>query len=147
MEVFKIDEKRVASQLKGNTMRVYWYLLQSSKGFVGPRDVQRKLLFSSPALAVYHLEKLVELGLVKKVRGEYHLTKIISAGILKQFIKLGAFMIPRFVLYATMFTTLFIFYILQVGEITFHSIFAIIFGFLGTAILWYETIRIRQSKP
>ena len=32
-----MDDERVASELKGNTLRVYWYLLKSSKGFVGPR--------------------------------------------------------------------------------------------------------------
>ena len=59
-----MDDERVASELKGNTLRVYWYLLRASKDFVGPREVQRKLGFSSPALAVYHLDKLNQLGLV-----------------------------------------------------------------------------------
>ena len=142
-----MDEERVASELKGNTLRVYWYLLQSPKSSVGPRDVQRKLGFSSPALAVYHLEKLVELGLVEKVSGEYHLTKIVNVGVLKQFLKFGGFIIPRYVLYAAMFTTLFIFFLAHFKEINFYSVFALIFGLLGTGILLYETIRVWRSKP
>jgi len=142
-----MNEKRVASELKGNTLRVYWHLLQSSKNSVGPREVQRKLGFSSPALAAYHLEKLVELGLVEKFSGEYHLIKIVDVGVLKQFMKLRGFIIPRHVLYATMFTTLLAFYLSQFREINFHSIFALIFGLLGTAILWCETIRVWRSKP
>jgi hypothetical protein len=145
--VCNMDEERVASELKGNTLRVYWYLLQSPKSSVGPRDVQRKLGFSSPALAAYHLEKLVELGLVGKAFGEYHLTKIVNVGVLKQFVKLGGFIIPRYVLYATMFTTLLIFYLSQFKEINFYSVFALIFGLLGTGILWYETVRVRRSSP
>jgi len=142
-----MDEKRVASELKGNTLRVYWHLLQSSKNSVGPREVQRKLGFSSPALAAYHLEKLLELGLVEKFSGEYHLIKIVDVGVLKQFMKLRGFIIPRHVLYATMFTTLLAFYLSQFREVNFYSIFALIFGLLGTAILWYETIRVWRSKP
>ena len=142
-----MDEERVASELKGNTLRVYWYLLQSSKSFVGPRQIQRKLGFSSPALAVYHLDKLVELGLAEKVSGEYHLAKIVDVGVLKQFMKLKGFIVPRNVLYAAMFTTLFAFYLSQFREVNFYSIFALIFGLLGTAISWYETIRVWRSKP
>ena len=57
-----ISDSGLASELQGNTLRVYWYLINSSKTSVGPRDVQRKMGFSSPNLAVYHLDKLVELG-------------------------------------------------------------------------------------
>ena len=142
-----MDDERVASELKGNTLRVYWYLLKSSKDFVGPRQVQRKLGFSSPALAVYHLDKLSELGLVEKVTGEYHLTRMVEVGILKHFLKFKGVIIPRNILYATMFTTLFAFYLSQFREVNFYSIFALIFGLLGSSILWIETIRIGRSRP
>jgi len=52
-------------------------------------DVQKKLGFSSPNLAVYHLDKLVEIGLAEKVSGEYHLTGTVDVGVLKQFTKIG----------------------------------------------------------
>lgn len=142
-----MDNERVASDLKGNTLRVYWCLLESSKSFLGPRAVQRKLGFSSPALAVYHLEKLSELGLVEKVSGEYQLTKMVEVGVLKQFMKLKGFIIPRNVLYATILTTLLAFYLTQFREVNFYSIFALIFGLLSSSILWLETIRVWRNKP
>ena len=147
VEDLRMSRKNVASELKGNTLRVYWYLLQSSKSFVGPRQVQRELGFSSPALAVYHLDKLLELDLVEKGSGEYRLKEIVDVGVLKQFMKLGGFIVPRHVTYATMITTLFIFFISQFREINFYSVFALIFGLLSTAIFWYETIRVWRSKP
>jgi len=140
-------EEQVAAELNGNTLRVYWFLLQTSKSSVGPREVQRKLGFSSPALAVYHLEKLVELGLADKISGEYHLTKVVNVGVLKQFTKLRGFLIPRNVLYATMFTTLSAFFISQFRELNFYSIFALIFGLLSSTIFWYETLKVWRSKP
>jgi len=142
-----MDEGHVASELKGNTLRVYWCLLKSSESFAGPRQIQRKLSFSSPALAAYHLDKLVELGLVEKVSGEYRLIKVVNVGVLKQFMKFKGFIVPRHVLYATMFTTLLAFYFSQLREINFYSIFALIFGLLSTTILWYETVSVWRSKP
>lgn len=143
----KPDEESIASKLKGNTLRVYWKLLRSSDGVAKVRETQRSLGFSSPALALYHLEKLMELGLVKKTRGEYHLAKTVNVGVLKQFTKVGSFLLPRFTLYATMFTTLLTFYVSQFRTVGFYSVFALVFGVLATGILWFETVRTWKQRP
>ena len=147
MEVSEPDEENIASKLKGNTLRVYWHLLRSSSGVVGVRETQRALGFSSPALALYHLEKLEELGLVQKVRNDYHLVKAVNIGVLRQFMKIGTFHLPRYTLYATMFTTLLIFYATQFRVINFDSVFALIFAVLATGILWYESVRAWGQRP
>ena len=142
-----MNEKNITADLQGNTLRVYWALLNTSDKSVGPRDVQRKLGFSNPNLAVYHLDKLVELGLAEKISGEYHLTEQVDVGVLKQFIKFGGMIVPRHVLYASMWTTLLIFFFIQVKDINFYSIFAFVFGFLGAGILWFETWRNWRTRP
>jgi len=143
-----LNEEKIGSVLRGNTLRVYWHVLRSSDGVVGVRDTQRALGFSSPALAVYHLDKLAELGLVeKKPTGEYHLVKAVNVGVLKQFVRFGTFVLPRYFLYATMFTTLLIFFLTQFRQVNFYSVFAFVFGLLGTCILWYETARAWSQKP
>ena len=141
------DEEKIASELKGNSLRVYWALLNSSDGTMGVRELQRQLGFSSPALAAYHLNKLVEMRLVARERGDYRLVREVRVGVLKQFIKLGTFLLPRYVLYATMFTTLTMFLLTQLKELTFYSVFALVLGGLGTAIFWYETIRVWRQRP
>lgn len=141
------DKENVASQLKGNTLRVYWFLLRSESDTAGARETQRALKFSSPALAVYHLDKLVDLGLVEKKHGEYRLLRKVDVGILRQFIKLGRLVLPRYVLYAMLFSTLLVFYSTQVRAFNFYSVFALIFGLLGSGITWYETYRIWRQKP
>ena len=141
------DEEKIDSELKGNTLRVYWVLLRSQSGVVGVREVQRILGFSSPALSSYHLKKLENLGLVKAELGEYHLIREVRVGILTQFLKLGTLMLPRYTLYAIMFTALLLFFLLQFKQVNFYSVFALIFGVLATAILWYETVRIWRQKP
>ena len=147
MGISTTDEAIIASKLKGNTLRVYWHLLRSSTGVVGVRETQRSLGFSSPALALYHLDKLSELGLVQKVRDEYQLAKTVNIGVLKQFSKIGTFLLPRYALYAAMFTTLLVFYVSQFRAINFYSVFGLIFGILATGILWYEGLRIWRQRP
>jgi len=141
------EEEKISSVLTGNTLRVYWFLLRSSDGVVGARETQRALGFSSPALAVYHLDKLAELGLVEKTDGEYRLVKVVNVGVLKQFVRFGAFMLPRYLLYATMFTTLLIFYLTQFRRVDFYSVFALILALLSTGVTWYETIKAWRQKP
>jgi hypothetical protein len=142
-----LNEKNVAADLQGNTLRVYWMLLKAQNNSVGPRDIQRKLGFSSPNLAVYHLEKLSEMGLAEKIMGEYHLTRTVEVGVLKQFTNFGGMIIPRHVLYASMWTTLLVFFLFQVKAINFYSLFSLLFGFLGAGILWFETWRNWQTRP
>ena len=108
-----MSEEKIESTLKGNTLRVYWFLLSKPQSSAGPREVQRGLGFSSPALAVYHLDKLAELGLAEKTSAGYSLVRTVNVGVLKQFVRFGTFMFPRYFLYATMFTTLLVFYLTQ----------------------------------
>ena len=141
------DEEKIASELRGNSLRVYWALLNSGDGTMGVRELQRQLGFSSPALAAYHLNKLVEMRLVARERGDYRLVREVRVGVLKQFVKLGTFLLPRYVLYATMFTTLTAFLLTQLRELTFYSVFALVLGGLGTVIFWYETVRVWRQRP
>jgi len=141
------EEEKIESELKGNTLRVYWMLLRSRNTSIGVREVQRQLGFSSPALASYHLSKLVELGLVEEKNSEYHLVREVRVGVLRQFTRFGSIMLPRYVLYAAMWTTLFVYFLTQLRDVNFYSVFAFIFGLLGTIILWYETLRVWRQRP
>jgi len=142
-----MDEKKIESELRGKTLRVYWYLLEhGSESGVGVRKVQRALKFSSPRLAAYHLEKLEELGLVENKHGEYFLVKEIKVGVMKHFLKFGRFLLPRYLFYATMFTTFVIYLVARFEEISTYSVFALILSILGSAIFWYETIRLWRMK-
>ena len=143
----RAEDGKLVAELKGNTLRVYWYLLKSTGSNVGVREVQKALGFSSPQLAAYHLDKLVNLGLVKRKRGEYFLAKTVKVGVLKQFMKFGALLLPRCVFYAATFTTLLILYLLTFKEVSFYSMFALMALVLGAGIFWYESIKVWQQKP
>jgi len=139
----------VESELKGKTLLVYWYLLGSSGSRVGVREVQRSLGFSSPSVAAYHLDRLCSLGLVEKsMTGEYFLVQEVKVGILRLFTKLGRFLVPRYLFYSVLFSTMLPAYVFLYGlSGSVHNVVALLFGSLACLILWYETIRLWRKKP
>jgi len=145
----EFDLAFLESELKGKTLLVYWHLLKSPGLKVGVREVQRKLGFSSPSVAVYHLEKLMSLGLVEKtITSEYVLVSEVKTGLLRFFMRLGRFLIPRYMFYSVWFTTMLISYIIFYGQsFCIHNIAALIFGFSASSILWFETVRLWREKP
>ena len=115
---------------------------------MGPRELQRKLNLSSPSLAAYHLDKLAELGLVRRDRGEYTVEEVVQVGILKQFIWIGHRALPRHLFYAAFFTTaLVIFLIVYPQHLTFGNLAAWLFGGGAAALFWYETWRVYKNRP
>jgi hypothetical protein len=137
------------SELKGKTLLVYWYLLQQPTHTVGIREVQRSLNFSSPSIAVHHLEKLQDLGLVeKKGTGEYVLEEEVKIGILRFFTRMGHFLVPRYLFYSALFSTMLIAYLsLCVLAVVAPSFYALMFGVIATVVFWLETIRLWRAKP
>ena len=144
-----LSPEELEAQLKGKTLLVYWFMLGSPDSPVGVREIQRKLGFSSPSVAAHHLEKLHSLGLVEKsLRGEYYLTKEVKVGVLKFFLRLGRYMIPRYLFYSVWFSTMLIAYLVLYGfRGSIHNLIAIIFGVSARLAFWIETIRLWRQKP
>lgn len=93
---------KIDAQLKGNTLRVYVYALKKQK--VGVREVQRALGFSNPSLAQYHLNKLRELGLVAENLGDYAVVNEVKVDVMRDFLRVGTLIVPRFIFYAVFFS-------------------------------------------
>ena len=144
------EELKAFSELKGNTLLVYLYLVRNGNP-IGAREVQRKLNFSSPTLAVYHLEKLEALGLVHKEQDGYILTKEIKVGVLSQMVKLGSLFLPRYIFYIVLFAALLICYIVfswyaNTFELNIHSGFAILIALTAISVMAYECILIWKQR-
>jgi predicted DNA-binding transcriptional regulator len=142
-----IDREKVAAELKGTTLRVYWYALKKDK--IGVRELQRGLGLSSPSVALHHIDKLVRMNLlVKGEDGSYHITEKVEVDIVKQFVRLGGFMIPRFLFYAAYFTTLLASYLI-VRRLTldFDNFMFLILGVSALLMAWYETMKAWSRRP
>jgi predicted DNA-binding transcriptional regulator len=145
----EFDLAVLESALKGKTLIVYWYLLQQPTHTVGVREVQRALGFSSPSIAVHHLEKLQDLGLIrKKGTGEYVLEEEVKVGILRFFTRMGRFLVPRYLFYSVLFSTMLTAYLTLcvLGRI-YPSFYAVMFGLIASIIFWVETFRSWRARP
>jgi len=128
-------------------LRVYWYLLRNARP-VGVRETQRALSMSSPSTALYHLEKLRELGVTEKdVVGQYFLKQQVQIGTLKMFLKVGHLLLPRYLFYAVFLTSALLVYGI-VGLLIRGSVepAGIIFGGTGAGISWYECARMWKER-
>jgi len=143
------DLALIESELKGKTLLVYWYLLKSPDSAVGVREIQRSLGFSSPSVASHHLEKLLSLGLVEKTKtGEYFLVQQVKVGMIRLFTRMGRFLVPRYLFYSVLLTTMLVFYLFAYGySYDVHNLAALIFGISSCLILWYETFKLWKEKP
>ena len=142
------DEAIIESELKGKTLIVYMYIIRVNQPSVGVREIQRALGFSSPSVSAYHLNKLKDLGLVESIRGDYSLIRMVKVGVLKQFVTFGGIMLPRYLFYAVLMTTMLVTYVLQFPmEPTRQNITTLIMGAVPAIILWYETARIWRDRP
>lgn len=143
------EETAFEYALRGKDWKVYWLLLKNSRPMT-VREVQRILHFSSPSVALHHLEQLRTLGLVKKedVGGNYSLVSEVKIGVLRHFIKLGKTLFPRYFFYAVFSTTFYLFYVLALMQgFTRENLFILSFGAIVLAIFWYEAVRVWSMKP
>jgi len=142
------EEAIIESELKGKTLLVYMHMLKKPGDKVGVREVQRELGFSSPSVSSYHLNKLQELRLVENEYGDYKLVREIKVGVLRQFITFGGIMLPRYLFYAVLMTTMLVTYFIQSPlNPTRETYTTLIMGLVPNVILWYETIKIWRDRP
>lgn len=134
-------ERKVAGEY--NTFRVYLVLLRVGEG--SAREVAELVGFSSPALAVHHLEKLKGLKLVNKDRyGVYHVVRR-RFGILKFFFVLRKFIVPRSFFYAVLYGVLAVFSLLILSGAVRNV--ALLFSLLGFGIHLADTIQFYKVLP
>jgi hypothetical protein len=141
------EDDIIESELKGKTLLVYMYLIKAGRE-TGVREIQRSLKFSSPSVASYHLGKLEEMGLIENHYGDYKLKREIKVGVLKSFVKVGGVMLPQYLFYAVLLTTMLLTFILTTPfEPSKFYITTLVMGLIPSVVFWYETAKIWRSKP
>lgn len=141
-----INREEIVKHLHGRTLMIYFVVL--NKKSVGVRELQRQLDLSSPSVAKYHLEKLVNLNLVDNRNGIYHLNKKADLPVLTSWVLIGKFLLPRVIFAAIFFTFLFIGYLLFIYSFwNKDSLFVILFGIVVLLYVWLEVYIHFKNKP
>ncbi|MCK5151072.1 MAG: hypothetical protein KAQ65_04500 [Candidatus Thorarchaeota archaeon] len=148
-----MDEKSIADDvepdLKGNTLRVYWYMIQQGVQ-VGVREVQRALSMSSPSVASHHLSKLMDMDLIEKnPDNSYELKRLVKVGVLRNFVAYRGVLLPRYTFVAfffTIFTCVYVILSFSASVGIFDRYIAIAVGVIGALFGWFETYRLWKLK-
>lgn len=143
------NEQNLEPELRGNTLRVYWYML-SQDSSVGVREVQRAIGMSSPSVASHHLTKLESLELIEKnPDNSYQLKKLVKVGVLQNFIAFRGVLLPRYSFVAVFFTVYtLVYFVLTFGTPLgiFDRYIGLGVGIVGAIFAWFETYRLWKLK-
>ncbi len=135
------SEKKRLPEIRGNTLRVYVYLLRSGSSEL--RDVQRALGFSTPSLASYHLGRLMESGYATQdEHGRYLVVQGATNAILDGYTKLGGVVVPQLLFFAILFSIVIGFFAYM--SLAYAAYVPLLVAASATMILafWYETARV-----
>ena len=143
------EETALEPELRGNTLRVYWYMLHQNET-VGVREVQRALAMSSPSVASHHLSKLVSLELAEKLPdNSYSLQRVVKVGVLRNFVAYRGVLLPRYAFVAFFFTAYTLAYLAltfmtPIGLYDRYIAFGV--GAAGAIFGWFESYRLWRLK-
>ena len=133
-----MSSEDVEDVLKGLTLKVYRYVLKNKKE-TGIREVQRALKLSSPTLAVYHLDKLEQAGLVKKGASGY----VVDRVYLRNLVRFRRLLVPKYFFYALFFSLAVVVELAVLRPTVFSReyVFAFIVTCAAAVSYVYETIK------
>ena len=136
------------NELYGNTLSIYWFMFRENRPY-SAREIQRRVGLSSSSLALHHLNKLIDLGLVTTDDfGAYILARRVRTGLLSMYIGSGRFFMPRYALYAAASTGFLLSYLLFLMFFLNPAGLILLVGHvLITILLWIETIKVLNLQP
>ncbi len=147
----KAVDPTVDDLLKGKTMQIYWYLL--SHGQSGIREIQKNLNIPSSSTVSYHMNKLVNAGLVVQdiKTDKYFIKEEVKTGVLGLYIRFGRLLIPRMTFYLSFSLTFcfltFLLIFTQDSPLRLIDVLFLVFSSAVSVIFCFEAIKTYQMKP
>jgi hypothetical protein len=134
-------EREVAGEY--NTFQVYLLMLRVKRA--SARDVAEQLGFSSPSLAIHHLEKLSGLKLVSKDQHGVYSVVPRKFGVLRFFFVVRRFIVPRAFFYTLLYVVMAVFSVFVLSDVV-RGV-ALFFSLVGLAIHLVETVQFYRLIP
>jgi hypothetical protein len=131
-----------AKRIYGKTLDVYLCIL-TAESAIGVRDIWRALGFSSPSLAQYHVNKLLDLKLIETdFEGKYKINDQESIEALRSFLLLRGMLIPRLTIYSAMILGLMVSYVMYWpwrGD--FRDLVTLFIGLFSAGAFLFEAVK------
>lgn len=132
-------KRKNRTNISATTWNVYLYILTSREP-IGVRDVWRELKLSTPSLAQYHVNKLLELDMITQTRqGKYVASEEKRVEALRSFVLLYGKLIPRLVFYGALIAGILAFYLIAWPiEWNFRDLTVIAIAVIGIVAFFFE---------
>lgn len=131
------------SQIKGNTLRVYLYIVK--RGPCEFRDIQHDLGLSTSSLASYHLGKLMEdKYITQDEQGRYSSTRDRSTELLEGYLRVGKSLFPQLFFLAILFSILVAYFSITIATDPGDVYYLIAIATSTVVALWIEALRFWQ---
>ena len=131
----------VSQEVRGNTLKVYLYLLRHGPSEL--RDVQHGVGLSSASLASYHLGKLSDAGFVTQdEHGRYSAVKEASDKVLEGYSRIGPTIVPQLFFFALLFSILVAFFSFGALYASGFTPYLVALCAVMVLVFWYETVRL-----
>jgi DNA-binding transcriptional ArsR family regulator len=141
-----VPKRKATPEIKGNTLRVYLFLLR--RGPSELREIQRGLGLSTPSLVSYHLERLVAMGYASQnEQGRYCPVREASGEILDGFSRVGVLLVPQLFFFAVLFTPIVGYFALMSHYSSAYVPFLAASSLCLVAVVWYQTLRVWRRLP
>ncbi len=131
-----------AKRIYGKTLDVYLCILTADTA-IGVRDIWRALKFSSPSLAQYHVNKLLDLKLIETdFDGKYKINDQESIEALRSFLLLRGMLIPRLTIYSALILGLMVSYVMYWpwrGD--FRDLVTLFIGLFSAGAFLFEAVK------
>ena len=146
-DITGIGMDEITAKLTGKTLKVYWFLLKNPNG-TRLRDIQRNTGLSSPSLASYHLDKLINLDLIENdPHGLFYPKRLVRVGMLQFFIGQGRLMVPRYLFYVVFYLVFLVGFIIAYpftfGPLSILLVTVLIFGLATSLVETYKAWKIK----
>ena len=131
-----------AKRIYGKTLDVYLCILTADTA-IGVRDIWRTLDFSSPSLAQYHVNKLLDLKLIETdFDGKYKINDQESIEALRSFLLLRGMLILRLTIYSALIMGLMVSYVMYWpwrGD--FRDLVTLFIGLFSAGAFLFEAVK------
>ncbi|MCW4050667.1 MAG: hypothetical protein NWE89_13130 [Candidatus Bathyarchaeota archaeon] len=137
-----MSDVAAGKRIYGKTLDVYLCILTADGG-IGVRDVWRALDFSSPSLAQYHINKLLDLKLIETdFDGKYVINDKESIDALRSFLLLRGMLIPRLTIYSALLLGLMVSYVsVYPWRGDFRDLTTMFIGLFSAAAFLFEAVK------
>ena len=140
--------EKESDEISKNALLIYFYLPKKRQS-CGVREIQRAFGFSSSSSAHYHLEKLVNKGiLTKDSYGNYKIKKNTKVELINRFLVIQGFLFPKQLIYAAVTTIMCLSFVAFFwNSLTLTIVLALLPGIVASGIFWYDTAKMWSSLP